>query len=409
MWTRYSLGLTILAVLTLGLTFHGCFLTDNHPPARNAAQLLSLLNSPDSLVQDSALHRLEDFVFLRSDLPAVYESLRQEENEQNQLALIQVLKDIHNETTPGFIKELYPQLPNALLRSEALQVLSTVGTEEAINLQSALILADPNKLKGQEIATFFPLYSQPTAIAHLFPELLPLSQNKSYRLPIIELFHTGLIAEAIPPQVVQENVSLLINLFQAIPVHTAQPTTPAELEHEKLADLLLNCMSFYPAHPEINQLLLSSQNAPSPSIQLAATAACLRGNIPISPSQIENLAKTPSTRIGLYQLAENYPINFPNKYKTQLHFAEADLAMWLESKGKGSSEFRELEKVPLNEEGVGNVYLFEFRSGNRWLLGISGPQPADSTQVIEAGYLTGSKFTPKGRQSAEDWVKEFIE
>ena len=417
-----SLRITLYSLLVSMLFVAACGATDSGR-GRNVELLLSQLQARDSLRRDSARLQLENYLFLRSDLPNVYEALNREYpdddsyQESTRSLLFKVLQGVNEDQTVEVIRQLYPTLPeNPDIRLNALMVLSGMNTEASVLALRELMLNPPINFGPNTRFLLEPLFESPKHLDQLYPEVLSLLDRKSYRFPLLELLAAGLGVEAVDLSRVSDSLILVREVYRAHKKRRDHltPGSQAALNTIALMEASMTCLAAFPDHPASRQVMRLALEDTDPAIRLSALMQLIKHQQPGVDSIAYEMAADFRFRSRLYrQLEEHNRLDiFPEAFKNQQALAESDLAEWLntpQGRGRYPDELRlmaidTLEATDEAEEG--RLFLFSFTYGRGWMAGLSGPQPIDTTQLIPSGYLTNSLFKAAPAISVEEHINE---
>ncbi|MEZ4775893.1 MAG: hypothetical protein R3D00_22115 [Bacteroidia bacterium] len=412
----------ILTVLLSALSlFESC--TKPAQTRRASEVFLQTVESADDAGLDTLRNQMGDLVLLPEDLPAILQVLEKPKPDDKlgensiRFLLFQRLAGIQNEETSRFIEQLFPSLEgNAALQAAALGVLAQGKSEEPLRIMMRILRQDTPGLGPYEGMVLGQLFEFPEKIPLISEELFLLAIDSPYELQALELIAAGLSAGQIKPADMQGSLTALVNKFQqtGLSAQTSRRTAEVSDETGQIKSSILQCFAYFPADTTIGQLLYQTMNdsKEKPSVRLAAAMAALNGGFVVESAIWEMLAGDFRTRNQLFiDLAQSgHGALFPATYFNQQALAEGDLAAWLASRGNTPEAFRLTGKVKIeNGPEAGNIFVFEFKEKGQWMAGISGPQPLDSTDVVETGYLTTSKFEKTGKRKLTEIVEDLIE
>lgn len=367
----------------LGLLCLSLMMACSQQASDKAARTQALLTQ--AATQDSARQALDSYLFWPEDVSAIHTYLAQPQPDDSlgeassRGRLLNVLANLPHAETPPLIEDRFRSFTPAQ-QKVALQTLAQQGTALASETLVRLLSQDPalgNDILGQVLGPYF---ERPEQIAPLFPALLDLRSQPGYARFVFGLLRAGLEGDGLEPERLRDQVALLRTSY-------LKPLDEEAREH------LLFVLSFYAEQPSVNQLLMQAIDRGEATAQLAASLACLDRGIALSDSVWEALAARPLARNSLYlALQERGELSrFPGRWRTQAALAEGDLVGWLEARYPEAGSPELLAQYQLASSGE-FLYAFRFVYDGYWRSAVSGPQPADSTEVRAAGYLTNTEL-----------------
>jgi HEAT repeat protein len=411
------------------LIFICCFLIGcnwfDDSKKRNIDGLITKLQAPEPVARDSAKAMIGNYLFLKGDLPQLYEAITTPYPDDSlganstRAQLITVLKGVNSEDTPEFIRTTYPTLPrDPELQFTALSVLSEMNTPASLDVLRALLTDDPPDLGKKTGELFQPFYESPKHLGHLFPQLITLVNNRNFRFPVMETLMVGLENETIDKKSLTDSLYIIRELYRAEKkkLKAYRTESPKAMGTKSLMEVSLKCLSHFPNETASRQVLDLALEDEDPEIKLSAAIARIHAGAAPDPKILLDLAANYRTRNSLYlQLMGSEQQNaFPDSFLTQEAFAESDLAGWINAQPEPALFPKKMEIAgrypldPTDESEGGYVYLIKFNMGYGWLAGISGPQPLDTTLVIPSGYLTNSFFKRWSAQKPEEHIEELM-
>lgn len=390
-------------------------------PNRDVSRVLAALDTPGR--SDSLLRAIPNMLFLKQDLPAIYQALSHSYPDDSlemgtRHVLLGVLEQVHDESTAGFIEELLPGFAaSPPLQLAALRVLAAIHSPASLSILAATLTREPERYPARRCAELWPLIPD-SALHSLFPEFLALAHEPAWQLPVYEALAAALMANLSPASLTDSLPVILEQYTDLRQQYRKQEgkRDAVKIELHTCLDLLLQTMAHYPIQPEVNKLLVRGMSDKDPELRLSAAFACFEARIPVSDSVIRSLAADFRVRNPLFlRLNETgHDRRFPADFHTQAAIAQSDLALWLanpENTGRFPEEIHYLKQVSIeNDLASGQVYVFRFRyPGDAWRIGISGPQPVDSTEVRIGGYLTGSLYKTDRQIGIDEQVQELMD
>lgn len=387
---------------------------------RSVQTFLDDLAEQNGQRRDSLAASIPDALFLREDLPALHAAIQRQYSDDSlsmgtRTSLLGVLESLHNDQTAEVILALLPEVelyPH--LQTAALRVLATMGTPPA--LHSFLSTISKNSAQQAQLETVFLPLIPDSSLQHLFPDFL------STQLPPRAIYQTLTEALEHSPQLaprLTDSVGGMLTQYQLLAQSYRETSGSRKAESLEIKDCiqyLLQALAHYSVLPEVNQLLTKGLSDSQPEIRLASLLACFDAKIPISDSTIRTIAADFRIRNQLYQALsdEGRTDRFPDKWKQQVYFAESDLAKWLSNPANSGHFPDQIELLELadslTQSEAGRMFAFRFKySGDSWRIGISGPQPLNSSEFITSGYLTNSLYKTELQVKLVGHIRELME
>ncbi|MEZ4828559.1 MAG: hypothetical protein R3C61_20070 [Bacteroidia bacterium] len=380
------------------------------------------LETADAAGLDSLRNGLSEIVLLENDLPQIYQVLQTAKPDDNEgenairFLLLRRVAGIQNGETTDFISRLYPSLDGfPALQAAALSVLVQGKTDESLREMMRILRQYMPDLGGYQGLVLGQLFETPEKISLVSEDLFFLATEPPYELQAVELIAVGLSSGQIKASDIRSGLKMLTDKFAQIQASgaTQRKAAPAASQRQ-LQMAILQCFSYFPddsvASEFLNQTISSKKE--EGEVRLSAALAALRAGLEVDASVWEEMAADFRTRNQVYTgLAQaGHSSLFPARYNHQESFAEGDLAAWLMSRDHLPESFRPMGTVVI-ESGPeqGNIYVFEFKEKGQWLVGISGPQPMDTGDFVEMGFLTTSKFEKAGKRKPEEIADDLIE
>ena len=423
----YPMRISPLACLSFFLVFASFFMSCGISGGNNrdAEGLVFTLHSPDPAVRDSARQRLDGYLFLKKDLPVLYEALRQSYPDDTvairstRQRLLLILEDVNDASTPEFIQSLYPTLEEfPALQGEALHVLVHISSQASLAALADILVAEKGTVSTDVHLLFKPLYQYPRQVGALFPTILHLLQRREYAYPVLETLYAGLEAGVVDTKPIQDSLILIREVYrgQKRRKDRLHPGSRSYQTAFSLMEASMRCLVYFSDQPIGSQVLELAVADSDPEMQLAVVNACLEVDTSRMGSLLHTLAGDFRYRTRLYHLleAKDALAFFPSSYYDQQAFAASDLAVWLQDpdhRGSFPEEIVYLNTYPIalnDEQDSSRVYLYKFRFGKKWMVGLSGPQPSDSLQVAAAGHLTHSRYQSLEAKSEEEHLEELL-
>jgi hypothetical protein len=420
-WIAEKKHLLLGGLLISGLlmfTFSGC--GDNRRE-KEVNSLLAGLQHPQASVRDSLFDRLEDRVLLKQDLPALYAALQQPypydsvAAEQTQLRLLQQLREVNDQETPDFLAGMFEQTSkDSPLRLSILQLLTEINSPTSIAALRQLLLAYPEVGARHANQLFEPLLADPAQLRQLFPAALPLIRDERLAFPLLEALAVGLEEQLVDRDSITDQLPLIEEVYTAQQADRdrAQPNSRAYLNAQASMQAALRCLSHWPAQQRVATLMAEALEDEAFDSRFIALRHHMEQAPELADSLLRHSAEDLRYRNRLFEAlrAEGLEEVFPANLRRQEALAEGDLARWLSQPAHGGAYPDDIEQLGTYQawEGgepiPGRFFLFRYQKGREWEEAISGPYPADSSDLQSLGALTGSLF----KLVEEDSVKRIV-
>jgi uncharacterized protein YbaP (TraB family) len=425
-------GNTLYRVQTVtdGLAQESSFIRDffsSFQPAENkesttifsskAPRFFSDLESSDSTAQKiakSAVTMLtwepEDFPQLQKAFYAVQPGSR--DYLATKIKLIQATGYIKDSTgiteRINWLKQVYTDYTDtSIYQNAALQALANTKTKHAYTVLKDILVQSPAIFDNNfEYQNLFRVMSDSLALAAtLYPDMLQLMAFDDYKQPVIQL-----LTRLVDSSYIKANVyeSQFPKLFfdaqvqarklqtlteremirtQTEPERGSPGLTPsggANMNATLLNTYLSLLMPFYDQNPNVPKFFDKLLRSGDIQAKLASAVLFAKNNKPVPDTLWEYLAANDTYRATLYERLEKTKQLefFPGKYKTQEAISHSLML-------NNRSYYRAAEVEPMGRKYVetkkskGYVYYFKYRLQKQgdWLIGLSGIQPADTSQV----------------------------
>jgi hypothetical protein len=276
------------------------------------------------------------------------------------------------------------------------------------------------------------LVNKPRHADVLFPEILKYASNRKlsseiYRLCLAYCEAKLLRSEKLAPftdQVLKSYADLAAKLRPSQKNQgTAWMWDEAYEESRHDAALLLDLLGHFPGDL-VEKQLREALEYTDPRLKHFALVSLLRLGKPAAKKHVEEVARHAEMRSELYialkQLGKSSL--FPEKFRTQRSFAEADMVNWLvyPTELNRVPDEIELMKVVIVDtglpDGVYDYYLFRFRTKephwaakDGWMAGVSGPYLRKDQPTTEALGDTFSTFTKWDAKSPDEHIGDIRE
>lgn len=184
------------------------------------------------------------------------------------------------------------------------------------------------------------------------------------------------------------------------------------------AALLLDLLGHFPGG-RVEKQLQEALEYQDPRLKHFAIISLLRHGKPVDKKHVEDVARHAEMRNWLYSALEKLGKTalFPEKYRTQKSFAEADMVNWLvypTELNRVPDEIELMKVVTIDTglpDGIYDYYLFRFRTKkphwsakDGWMAGVSGPYLRKDQPTTQALGETFSSFEKWDAKSPSEHV-----
>ena len=272
-----------------------------------------------------------------------------------------------------------------------------------------------------------PLARKPRYSDVFFPEILNYATNPKLSFEIHQLCLAYCEANLLPPDRLAPFTDQVLKSYSGL----AEKLLPAQRdqgidwmwadayqESRHDAALLLDLLGHFPGD-RVEKVLREAMEYKDPRLKHFAIVSLLRLGKPVEKKHVEDVARHAEMRNWLYidlkRLGQSSL--FPETYKTQQAFAEADMVNWLvyPTELNRVPDEIELMKVATVDtglpDGIYDYYLFRFRTKpphwaakDGWIAGVSGPYLRKDQPTTEALGDTFSSFTKWDAKTPDEHV-----
>jgi hypothetical protein len=231
-------------------------------------KILGDLNAKDTLIQQKAREAISQHTFTTRDIPALYQavgkSYRDDEAEygSTRLLLLHALTRVYDNTTTGFIKNLYPALPedHPEWQLAALQVLTAINSQESLQLLPDLVTSKTPKARYEK-GLFYRLADSLDNSKVMFPRIMALQKLPEYDNSLYwlmnEMYSKGILTKA---DLTQYHQLLLSDARAKLTVHLkSKKDSEAFFSDIYPLQLLAKLLACFPEDKESVTLLTAAQ------------------------------------------------------------------------------------------------------------------------------------------------------
>ena len=259
-----------------------------------------LLESKKPKDRRTALIELYGFEPRERDLPDLYWALRQSYPDEpdrgceTRCTLLAILKEIPSPATVKFLQELYPTLPRQRSILESVLVAFTaINSEQALRAMSRVLLQAAMDL-GSPMDSWLlllPVIKDPKNAAAMFPDVLCLLSNRTYRIGLYGVAAVALNAGILKADQLRPMRGRMLGDFREGQRRYAK----MKLQGKELAEPVLLLAAIVTVMragsdlPEIHKAIRSAVDHDSAYVAFSAYRTCRKLGWEIEPGAIERL------------------------------------------------------------------------------------------------------------------------
>ena len=391
--------------------------------------ILSRLSSSNPDVVKKAKNELYDFKFKDKDLKLIYSAIEKkyqddiDEFMSTRANLIRVLWDVHDVSTVGFIEDIYPSLPpNKDIVFSALRTLTEIKTAKSLSLLSHILLESKPDFGNSIYKLFVPIMKQGEYLDSILPAIFKLIRQDYYKDELYSFIANWLSNGAIDREAIVDIEKSAISDF-AEALRKSQEASSSDENAVKndlgVLEMTADLLGYLTDKEKTIPLLRQGLQHFEARIQLYCAISLIRLDEQVSDKYFKRIAKDPLLRLMLYEALDGMdkPELFPDAFMTQQHFAESDMVTWLTFPtefGRPPDKIELLETMEIIDSSgeAGRLYMYKYfyeDDEDRWMVGISGPQPSDKNKIKTSGHMTFSHWNKLDQMSIDEHFKSFIE
>jgi hypothetical protein len=276
------------------------------------------------------------------------------------------------------------------------------------------------------------LENKPRHVDVFFPEILKYASNPELSFEVHRLCLAYCEAGLLPPAKLAPLTDQILESYSDLsdklrPAQKDQGVDwmweDAYQESRNGAALLLDLLGHFPAD-RAEKPLRQALEYKDPRLKHFAVVSLLRLGEPVDKKHIEDIARHAEMRNWLFTTLKHlgYSSLFPEKFRTQKAFAEADMVNWLVYPTELSRVPDEIELMKVVTvdtglpDGIYDYYLFRFRTKephwaarDGWIAGVSGPYLRQDQPTTESLGDTFSTFTKWDAKTPDEHVGDIQE
>jgi hypothetical protein len=273
------------------------------------------------------------------------------------------------------------------------------------------------------------LVSKPRHTDVFFPEILKYATNANLASDIYRLCLAYCEADLLRPEGLAPYTAAVVKSYGDV----AGKLRPAQMdrgigwmwddayqESRHHAALLIDLLGYFPAE-QVEAPLREALDYQDPRLKHFAVISLLRLGKAVDRKHVKDVARHAEMRNWHYGALNRLGQSalFPNQYRTQKAFAEAEMVNWLVYPTELNRAPHEIELMKVisvdtgSSNGTCDYYLFRFRTAephwaakNGWMAGIAGPFAQKDQPTTDALGDTFSTFAKWDAKTPDDHVNE---
>ncbi|QAA33363.1 hypothetical protein [Clostridium manihotivorum] len=324
----------------------------------------------------------------------------------------------------GYISKLlqvYDSLePTAKLAT--MDFFARYDNEEALKAYIKILDKDYDKLSSLPTGS---LYDNPRCVGILFPNLLKYTDNKNITpeiyLVLLGFFNDGKIDESY----IADYKNAIIEDIRTYTDKILEYKIESEVrlwEDEEYYNLRSNAgihfdLAGYIKDEKVIFALKELMRCKDAKLKMFAYISLIRLGEEVEEEYALQIASSNEVRNFFYGNLQSLGREalYPEEYKKQEYFAEADMVNWLVYPTELGRVPDKIELMEIFDTGEEEYYLFRFKCENSeswsdkgWMAGVSGPFDKADKPSVSAGGCTFSRFEAWGEKNPEDHFKDIV-
>ncbi|WP_160671872.1 hypothetical protein [Clostridium sp. C8-1-8] len=317
--------------------------------------------------------------------------------------------------------EVYDSLePKAKLTT--MDFFATYDNEEALKAYLKLLDKDCDKLSSLPIGS---LYNNPRRGEVLFPNLLKYTDNKNITpdiyLVLLGFFSSGKIDEGYIVEYKKQIIEDIRTYVDKVLDYKIESDVSL-WEDEEYCNLRSNAGIYFDLAGyiddenvifELKKLMCCKDD----KLKMFAYISLLRLGEEMEKDEALKIASCSEIRNFFYGNLQSLGREdlYPEQYKKQEYFAEADMVNWLVYPTELGGVPDKIELMEIFDTGEEEYYLFRFKCDTSeswsecgWMAGVSGPYDKADKPSVSAGGCTFSRFEAWSEKKPEDHFKDIV-
>lgn len=369
-----------------------------------AQELLTALQSPDSLTFSEAKATLRKVVFTRQDLPLLHKAMLERYRDADGYygaagLLFEAVRDLKDETTIELVKQRWTDLPadKEDLRYELLRLVAAQKTNASASLMRDLLLKHIPRA-GESFQLFNDLSDSLKLVAPLLPDLLPLLKDSIAKDDIVMIVHKLLDSNLVDIALLNKYKKELYGIAAYGMKHLKKNSDDRWYGYDDLIKVLVKLKD-----PVAFQWVRKMLVQPDIDVKHTAAIALLKSGQPVEAAEWLKLAADNGIREVLYEELEELKKTalFPRQYYTEKAFAESDLYTYANDDNDVKKITYIGERTAMYKGERKRFYLFivdlSYEDEKVIHLGIAGP----------FGLKPGKPVTDGAAATGIHWDKEY--
>jgi uncharacterized protein YbaP (TraB family) len=367
--------------------------------------LLTDLTSPDTVRYTEARAAIPGHEFEKADLPKIYKLLSRaypddgEKFRTIRKNLFAVLKEVHDEKTAAFIKQVYPTLPDTTtLRDNALSVLGALKTETDVRAMVDMIREDKSGRLFDGYLVLQGFYDSLALVNVALPDLFDLEKRFDEIRNLMNLTKTaldsGVLTGSVKEKAIRQSIAIGARIAQEPKLDEEDPQF---YDQQNTQWRLASLMTSLPFTNEVKDILLKLHQLHDRDIMTITSVHLLKNKVVVPGADLDKVASDRSYRIQFYRdlkaIGEQDRIN--KKYRTSVALAESCVQEYLEymDEWPDTLVMHSVKTMMFKgEKAQFIVFKYKYEEDDTWYLAASGPFNEKSKKQLPEGELTTSFY-----------------
>lgn len=380
-------------------------------------QILSGLLSKDSLVKYNSLRALGYYYFTDEDLPSIYSSLRKLiESDDSGIALLlaEVLIYTNNKGTAEFISSNFLEFRD--YPDIQLIFLEVLANQQNTETLLPWFTSPPQARASVQLDPVFePFYLNKNNTVQYIEDLMPLQYRKYWDgqlfMLLTEMLDSGYIQ---PANLLPYSDSLKATYIQFCSFMNDMSADSKDFDETYDAfSSFIKVMEYLNTEEEVINTTIDLLSKDDPDLRKDILLFMAGKGKPIAKSDLKKVLNDVFTRYDFMAgLQKRNAIDvLPSSYKDQKQVAYYSMVDFM-NLFEGFTKAKADQIVSMNFEGEPSI-LYTYRiyneALNTWVMGISGPQPADPSKVSFDNKLTDIILEEYSKDRMRLLIEEILE
>lgn len=386
-------------------------------------RLLRDVVSTDSVKRVAAEAGIIDHEFRKDDLPYIYKAISAATcsdiggESYSPIRLFNILKQVNDDTTPGFIHTTYNALPeSAPTRDFALAVLAHMHKRETVLGMLRLIQQDSVRRNISGYVTLEAFYDSLQLLETILPQLISRHSSFTETETLFELtamaLDSGALSADTRAKVMDEVLRAGAEISKASEgmVEEESSYDRRMQDYVSLSKLLVKV----PFSSSVKDLLVRLHASRNVNVMAVTAPHLLKHKVKVTPGDLELIAAKALHRLRLFESLKEMGKEklMSKRFRTNAMLAESDLCEYMayEDGIPDKIEFLTQRTVRVKDtEQIIYIFRYQYEDGNEWYLGLSGGHAMGKNSPFTRGAMTVSFYEAfSGQDSVNDRIREYL-